>query len=1173
MMQTLELDRVPLSSCHLIEASAGTGKTYTISHLYLRALVSRDLLPEQILVVTFTEAATQELRERIRGLLRQALVEAESGQLSAEIASYCQGLELSLLVRQLQQALQRFDYAAIYTIHGFCQRVLRDFAFECGVPLKRELCTDIAPYVQQQVAQLWREWGERLPASFMLYLYQQQWLPERIVRWCGPLLAKPYVRLLPDEEVVPEVSGLERALELGYQSLVQAWSQVAAEVTTQLLQSPGLNRQKYRLKSVEAWLQALEAWLEGGHWSAMPECLVKFSQQALQQAVKKGQQPVQHRFFVLCDEYLLAYEAWRTGCEQLRVACLRQLLLQLPGRLEVSLREQQLLGFDDLLLQLDGALSGEHAGVLTQALCQQFPVLLIDEFQDTDPLQYGIFRRLFMHPGQTVFLIGDPKQAIYSFRGADIFAYLAARQQVEGQWTLGTNYRSHQALVAGVNDLFSVLERPFWLSGIDYHPVAACGQVQETLQYQGQAVQGLCLQWWGDQDAQDRAWSGARLTQAVAEQCAQQINAWLQAAQQGECLVGERPLRPQDIAVLVRTHQQGLAVKQALQACAVPVVDYAQSSVWHSDQAWEWLQVLAAVAQPMNERRVKTALALPWFGQSLQQLWQYQQDELLWAQWMQQFQQYHQRYLRYGFMAMARQLLQQHGVLARLAQWQDGERRMTNLLHVMELLQQVVEAQPLSPAALLRWLQRQCAQPEMVEDALLRLDSDEARVKIVTIHKSKGLQYPVVLCPFLWEGVSSRATDPGVYHGSGQTLLDLSWPKQARDRVLDESFAERIRLIYVALTRAQYVCVVDWAKVSRQDLVPLAHILYGDQLDTGASLLDLSQWLKQQTAGELGRLLQLRASQASFSVQPPGRGLAEPWSLLESEVDLPGPRHCDITRQGWQLASFSSVVQGQHSSSTARVSQPASSTPSALSAFSFPRGAHVGNGLHDLLEHGVFAEVAEDSWQRLTRGMCQQYHLDPQWQPVLWQWLQRALHQPLPMMGCGLAQLAETACLKEMEFLISVDQLSAQGLATVFSHLRQHLALPDLPERMASLDQPSMYGMLKGFIDLIVCVDGRYYVIDYKSNYLGDRLQDYAAEGMAEAMSHAHYDLQYLIYSVAVRRWLQQRLLDFDPEQHWGGVLYLFLRGMQGDSDYGVFFHRPDEALLQVLDDYLAGRL
>ncbi|PRD14247.1 exodeoxyribonuclease V subunit beta [Pantoea coffeiphila] len=1154
---------LPLHGERLIEASAGTGKTFTIGLLYLRLLLglggesafSRPLSVEEILVVTFTEAATAELRGRIRENIHALRIDCVRGESRNPMlqALIEQIPDLRQAASVLLAAERQMDEAGIFTIHGFCQRMLNLNAFESGMLFEQQLIEDETPLRRRAAADFWRRHCYPLPLPVARVVRQLWDGPEQLLRDLSPWLGgeAPSLKSAPD----PEETLVQRheAIIGQIAALKQAW--LAAGNLFELIDASGIDRRSYNSKHLPNWLNKITQWAQSETLDYdVAKDLERFGQRVLVEKTKKGIAPV-HPLFEQIDTFLAQP---RTLRDLIVARALDE--IRTVTRQEKRLHAQ--LGFDDLLGRFDAALQQPGGDLLAAAVRQRFPVALIDEFQDTDPQQYRIFQTLYVGQADSaLLLIGDPKQAIYAFRGADIFTYMRARAEVSAHYTLETNWRSSPAMVASVNQLFQRHPAPFVFEEIPFIEVSPA-EPNQSLSFSVDGVEQPALKFWlqpGD------GVGVADYQHYMAQQCATEICRWLTAGQQGLALIGKmphlKPLQASDITILVRSRSEAAVMREALNRLAIPSVYLSnRDSVFTTPEAREVLLLLQAVLAPEQERILRSALASSLFGLDALTLDALSRDERAWDELVDEFDRYRQRWLKRGVLPMLRDLMMRRQIAENLLASDSGERRLTDLLHLGELLQEAATALD-SEHALVRWLAQQVVQPDgQVANQQLRLESDRHLVQIVTIHKSKGLQYPLVWLPFV---SNYRAAENGIYHDreTFEALLDLQQDEESARLAEEERLAEDLRLLYVALTRSIYHCSVG-----------IAPLIKGTRKKEGNSDLHhsapgyLIQRGEAADAAMLHALLEeMESDHTALAAVPLTE--AELWQPeVEGQLILSSQQLTRPLRDDWRVTSYSGLQQHGHAAAldllprldVDAAGEAQDSLLPQLTPHTFPRGAAPGTFLHSLFESLDFSAPLDEQWlaERLSAE-----GLDMAWLPTMTEWMQRILQTPLNDSGVSLNQLSPDTCRVELQFYLPISRLlTAEDLDRL---VRQDPLSAGCPP----LDFYQVRGMLKGFIDLVFCWQGKYYLLDYKSNWLGEESSAYTQEAMAQAMQSHRYDLQYQLYSLALHRYLRQRLAGYDYEQHFGGVIYLFLRGLDGtEGSNGIFSTRPQADFVNALD-------
>ena len=1179
MMEKLNPLTMPLNGLHVIEASAGTGKTWTLAALYVRLVLGHGrngatddagLYPPQILVMTFTDAATSELRGRVRERLAQAaryFKDSEAG--ASEADDFLRNLRAEFAPDQwdacahrLDLSAQWMDDAAIFTIHGWSSRMLKTHAFDSASLFQQSRLEDSDKLRLSTVQDYWRTWFYPVPLSQLGALKSVGSDPDALLK-----------NLKGHWSALDNAPGVVLPEARDPQTLILQWGTWNQEFQTReaaartactpeliaLLDGVIADKLLKGYRHDWQWPAKLNGYLHG-------ESIV-----LLNKTDKKSAVTLLNRF----TTKVLIAKGWAGAVDHPAFGHIEALCQHLQSEPDVATEllnhaavhvalayrsakdRQAQFDFSDLLQCLYHALQAQD-GRLAAAIRQQFPVALVDEFQDTDPWQYGALSKIYgasETPYTGLIMIGDPKQAIYSFRGADLNTYLAARGQAQAVHTLSGNFRSTHALVHAVNHVFQSAHQPF--GEIPFESVVACNAKVQALTVAGVPQHALTV--WHQTNAKPprkdifiRQMSELFATQMVK-------------------LLNTRAAVPGDMAVLVRDGTQARGIRQALSQRGVRSVYLSErDSVFATQEAADLWRLMCAVANPRSTQGVRAALATRLWGLHFHELEALFQDEEAWDTLVEQFHGWQSVWQSQGFLPMLHRVLHDQSIPGRMLDGSDvnadGERRLTNLMHLGDLLQ-TMGASLQGEAALIRYLAQQIQNPKSSGDtAQLRLESDANLVQVITIHKSKGLQYPLVFLPFV----------------STFTAEKQDSPRDDADRL-----AEDIRLLYVAMTRAEKALWVGLAEVQ------------GDVEGAAAQPKSaVSTLLQRKSPGDLVQRLQTWADCKDIVIAPALQPDASRFiPEMTRKVWKPGllPQRSLVSR--WWTASFSALTRD--------LGAPAASTPmlasdrdariddaqidssakdaaaaeevvpgaNAVMAFNgFPAGSSYGTLLHDLLEwqfergwpiaDGSAPMAASREWFALLQRKALRLKLDAAQMVLLDGWVRQtaqaslALASPFgtarPLVLCTLNRRNAWA---EMAFTLPVHPLSAHRIDTLIC---QHL-FPG--QKREALQPMQLEGMLIGFMDLVLEHEGRYFVLDYKSN----RLPSYGADALQGAILAHRYDVQYTLYVLALHRLLKSRIADYDYEQHLGGAIYWFLRGLD-QAGSGLFLDRPPKALIESLD-------
>ena len=1214
-MQQLNPISIPLNAVSLIEASAGTGKTYTMGSLYLRLLLQAGenafpyaLNVEQILVVTFTEMATEELKRKIRERIYDAKQKLTAYQQTQDSAVFGQDdflrelvstiTDLPLAIQRLTLAEQNMDLAAIYTIHGFCRRMLMQYAFNSGIHFNLELSGEEDELLLRLAQKIWREYFYSQPYAVVEFIQKNLVSPSNIVtkikKFAGTELKLPEKR--PHffegtfEEFLSKIDDYFHDIEDKEQKLKKLWKDKSQEIRDLIdaeLQKAipkdhkKINPSSFRKDHKSKWFTLMNKWAEEPE-APQPDCLKKFRQSEInKQAGSKCEEFLTHVVFEEIDEL-----------HQWQVSFVKAPMFHFLKELNTQLAEYKLnhseKSFYDLLRLLKEALCHSNNTEFAQLIRYQYPFAMIDEFQDTDAVQYQIFSKVYVElqrlepvTDSGFIMIGDPKQAIYKFRGADIFTYFKAADEAQQRFNLGKNYRSHQDVVQCVNHLFDFTEQPpFLYDKIQFLPVSA---KDDHPQFWLNGEVEPAVRFYVDE---------ASVKENMAKACAVSIQHWLQSAVENTADFRsdekgiEKKLKPESIAVLVRSRKEADLVKNALRRLGIASVFLSENSnVFDSNAAKDLLLILMACLNPFSERNILNAVATAIFAQTAADIQRIRLDENRWEYWVEKFIHYQKTWQKQGVLVMLHQLFLQEKITEKLYPTVEGKRLVTDLLHLAELLQEAATLNE-SEAALLRWFEKQIQGEDRQKEQQVRLESELQLVKIVTIHKSKGLEYDLVWLPFVGYAPKTGSEHISTYYDQKRKAVLWDIDGSHEKDVKQEDFAEQLRLLYVALTRAKYQLNIGVPKTFEEKWSALLYVLTQGEIQTN----------EKPTAYDslplLEKLVQ-RAPQGSVQISETTalKALDAPMQS-ETQTPLNAATFTGHIEQNWTVTSFSAIeaihqnkkyykeqlvaesavafepvfdggkdydFNEQATETMAESVSHESAYPFGYSPFDFPHGIKIGTALHRFLEKYDFSQpLNEEKVQKL----CQWLQLDETWLPSLQQWMNAILDTPLSAdePTLKLNNLSRQQCVKEMQFYLKLNRVF--DVSAFNRALQKHHHLPS-----EALQFDAIKGMLRGFMDLVFCHNGKYYLVDYKSNFLGVEPQDYVGKSLEQAMLANHYDWQYLFYTLALHRYLQQRDANYDYKTHFGGVFYCFLRGMNGENQDGVFFDKPDYALIQALEN------
>ena len=1146
--QILNSVTVPLAGINLVEAAAGTGKTYNIQNLVARLILEQSLAIEEIVVLSFTNEAAAELGKRIRNVLDDmaAVLEdippADPAQALSlldhdrEIHPERQDPERLKLIRT---ALRDFDLANISTINGFCQKLLSRFAFESNLTFNAALESD----PQRIVVELLEDWMRN---KFYGGDLQQGALISALISQSEIAGLKNYI--LDFNLTIPESPVVDLKTELD--KLIG--------IDEKLSEISGFSEDMFNKRSkCRRYLKKFTGAIADRDYVTILELADVFSPEAVISAALKSYNgevtaAVERTFFF--RQCVNVAEARTYAVANLKSEAIRFVRRRF-AELE---RKGNFMTFSDQIRLVDEALQSS-SGLKTK-LQEKFKAGIIDEFQDTDAMQYRIFRELFDRPECCVFLVGDPRQAIYRFRGGDINAYLRAKSEISRSgnvYRLSTNYRSSVKMVSAVNAVFAHRDKPFGNVDIDFPELAARPpeKAPELLCNALPAERALIRHY-------STHGNFARLYSACVCRIGQLIS-----PDSVEQLPDASPITAGDIAVLMRSNAECVQMQSLLESCNIPAVCLKSGDVYADMEAYALYQVLHAALTPDDHKKVSTALAGFLCGVPLAELdVQTGRGSAKFTAYLEIFRKMNQLWYQQSFAAMFEYFLNAFNVRETLASRSDGERRLTNLLHLGELLHVDSDSSRMPPVVLTEnfgdLIARSSDPLYHDEEHEELMSSSDSAVRIMTIHASKGLQFPVVMLPGLQRLTVSAGKLDGVFFNGESRELNLTGDPDKKFNESREVLEEKIRLIYVALTRAEYRC----------------------ETFESAEVPD-SVW-----SNMIIPLLQELPSVPLDSDQPCPMPQVKELELLE-EI----PEIADIYPK-WQLISYSALtrdvsakVPGDGATPVDHDEKREAQIPektvekSGFSPFTLPGGAGFGTALHEIFERVDFAGTEPDflapALTLLKRSGNQELCRSPGYPEAVASWLYGIFHSPLTDADgedFTLSMIPEKDRVVEMEFYCDIKAFDLRKLQIVLEeYIAQEIGQVKWPENWDKLFDG---GILNGFIDLVFRRNGKYYIVDWKSNILSGKVENFLPEKLPDAMGHSFYFLQYLFYQAALVRYLRHCnngvFGESEYEKMAGGIYYLFVRGV--DPRYpqrGVFRNRPPWQVIQALEELICSQM
>ena len=1153
----------------LLEASAGTGKTYALARIVLRLIAEQGVEISRILVVTFTTAATEELKGRIRELLvltLKSLQENDTNITDETILQLGQTEQKRFeSIRRIRLAITCFDEAIIETIHGFCSRVLTENSLETAALFEAQLDHASDDLVVEAMHEFWRC---RLAGAHPVVTAAAsvaQFKPDEMIKFYRSLPATRDYKFGFGCSI--DLNNTQEQLVTSYDQLRDAWLNKRSEYLLFIERCVAKNIRAFKNSSFYA--DVFDQMFKNEAVSPLGLKALEYVQ-AFKLKVRKEFEEESKPVFSRCAEVF--FEQLQQFGAFLRLESASFLDQKIKRWKEV----RAILSFDDLLsLTAEAVESKSDAGQsIRNTLRKSFDAALIDEFQDTDPVQFHIFRKLFAETNKHwLYLIGDPKQSIYRFRGADLEAYFSfARETGASVFSLDKNFRTTSSLVCGINAFLSApKDSPFHHPQLPFNPVSPNlggeADQEKTFSFGGNILAPFKIR-------QLEVLGDNKINQTDAREAIRidMANEIFRLLENGR--IGDHRINSGDIAVLVRSNSEAKEVWDYFRSRGLPAVVFTDLSLFETDEAKELAWVLQGLADAHDDRAIRRALATGLLGKKTSDFEHWIDNPELWDDWVGKFREFRMVWRDQGIYIALRKLFRETGAISQNLSRPDGERQVTNFLHLAEVLHQVTSEKPMSPSSLVIWLRAKMEEKDRSkEEFQVRLESESDKIRILTIHKSKGLEYPITFIPDLGFSSTPRKGTFTYHSANGDLVVDL------RELACEESLAlgrleerrEDARLLYVALTRASSCCYLyhpPFASTEEEQSSAQGFIL--NQIKQSVSEGSMQIWIDQSDLDNSisHEMLSLPVSALkTSSLELTVRSQTERGPLVSAQ--FPSGRSIPSSNR---IDSFSSLTKqvdfnGADFDSADSITQLYEKVEKeADSIFEFPAGAHAGNFMHDIFEHLEFDHP--NSWSALIEQKLIRHQFDPvRWFKPIEKMVKQVMEAEL-FPGFCLGHLSTSDRMEEMEFLFPSNSNKLGKLVGSLpqdSSLYQYLC--GVSE--SNWSRGGLDGFLTGKIDLVFRHDRRFYILDWKSNRLNGETDGFGQAAIEEEMFSHHYTLQYHIYILALHLHLRARVEAYSYDEHFGGVYYLFTRGIRACSNQGIFQERPSFEVIKILEEFL----
>jgi exodeoxyribonuclease V beta subunit len=1209
-MNTLEFD--PFKICleelkglNFIEASAGTGKTFCIENIFVRFLLDgypsvlhenyENINIREILVVTFTNAATKELKSRIYKRIEEANDYLNSESIIEDsydpLINYLKVKERDEkwkenAKRSIKLALLDFDEVNVFTIHSFCERILTENAFESGKSFSREINFDENKYIETAVEDFWRENVFILPAEVYSKLKDMSEHKDvksfRIDLDVFKSLASNMVKIigLESTNILPEIENCSNK-----ETLFNKIKEVKGDKTVikndyekEKIYIHNVINNEFDGDSASNIINTLDNYF-------YDEDRICYDEEKLVDLCEIH--PVFERIKKLNNRSGdLVKSIDKDSIIYLRL----KLLNNINKKIKQLKYKDKKITFTNQLIDLYEALQKKDSNNLLRKVKDRYKIAMIDEFQDTDQIQYDILKEIFIkkindYDDKTIFFIGDPKQSIYKFRGVDIFVYLNAKKEAGTKiYTLIKNYRSSKKLISAFNVIFTNLKKPFIFDGIDYYELASG---KEKFKTEG-LVENIEIKY-----PNEEINKSAGANEAVCKDIVCEITKLLNS----NILINSRALKADDISIMVYSNKEIDLLRGYLNRYGIPTVASSNKSVFDTEEAEELKKFLIAVSNPVNATALLASLTTSLFTKTAEDIYKLRMKEKEMTDLINEFLEYQRIWQNNGVFNMVTKLIQRNKLKEEFINRPGGSRKLVNFMHLTELLHKASNLGINKMYETIKWLDdAKNNSSSSIDEYLLRLESDDNAIHITTIHKSKGLEYPIVFFPFFWKEVKADSVDNAtVFHKGNKIYLDVGSKNidENSQKSALEKLAEDIRLFYVAITRAACKCYIYYyynaSRSGGHNTRPSAmHYIfhYGRYYDTINDVKEIKNHLKEELNSYTARIEDLKSLASS----------ASDGSIVVNEMNQDVPQTCEInkevlseelinrkdvkivTRPSYLVESYSHLVAQVHYNEEIykfdelynkeeimidKVNAQAEEDEEKINIFNFPAGAKAGSNFHKIMESLDFTLPKDRIFDVVKTDLSNVY--SETYLSILADKIDDILKTNIGTF-CGenlyLKDIDNSNKYAEVDFYLHLNDLKLfkDRLLKYFKHKN----LNNFEQALEKLTFASIEGYLNGFIDLIFIHNKKYYIVDWKFNHLGNSYNDYSQENLLKVITNANYYLQYYIYLLALYEYLKYRIKNFNTH-YIGGIFYIFVRGVQKENtSTGIYYDKPIDFLKDI---------
>lgn len=1148
-MHALNIFDLPLNGKVLIESSAGTGKTFTIIMVCLRLILGintkyiykKPLSIKKILILTYTHYGSLEIKkklyEKINILLISCIKKKCLDNTLLKIFKKINNFKKSIKI--LLKTKTQINNTSIFTIHVFCKKILDMHTLEFKIPLKYKLLENKLILYKQSVINFWRKYFYKLDFNITKYILYKIKTPDNLFKIIAPWLDGQFPKFL-NKPIKKESILLEKFKEIIniINNIKIEWNNKKNEIISIILSSK-INKRIYNKRNLSIWCNKITDWVNEINTTEFSPKSLKYFRKNIIDKDKQIKYIHKYKIFNLIENFFKKKKILYNYIISFALIKTRKIINK-------EKKYKNIICFDDLINIINKSIKNKNFKEISKEISKKYPVTIIDEFQDTDYSQFKIFDNIYKKKNIfTLLLVGDPKQSIYDFRNADIFSYIKITSKIKKKIKLLTNWRSSYNTINGINKLFSKVNQPFILNDIKYIPSKYNTKNSNLSFILHDKIQPAINIWYTKK--QENNSTNDKIT--IAKKCAYKICSWLNYSKINKATITNKnnvslPICKSDITILVNNSNEAKIICKVFEKNNLSTLYISKkNNIYSTKEAKDILTILKTIIHPEDINKLKNSLITNLIKVKMLEIKQIKINEKKHYKFIKIFKYYSEIWKKFGIISLFNIMLVNFNLVQKNNILNNNEQKIINILHIGELLHKVYYKIK-DENNLVNYLEQKILNNKKTnKNEQIRYNNLDNKIKVMTIHQAKGLEFPIVWIPFI---LGENKFNKNIYHNRNNFKKTFTCKKNIL--MEEELLSERIRKFYVAITRSIYNCnvVIKLTKLNKEtDLKKKNELNHLINKKTNNFKKYLMKFKKEFKNNEIIVNHFKTKKNIYLDNKKQVKKLKKIYYLTRILNNIP------------KINSFSSIKKQKPNFFNSYIKNKISKN-NILTPHTFPKGKYYGKFLHKILENINFNKQINFNFIKYE---IKNIELNEKWTPIIINWLKTILNKPLNNKNICLSNITENEYKKEITFHIKIKKYITKKL---FNKIIQNYDCISAQAPLISFNKLS--GILTGAIDMIFCWKNKYYIIDYKSNWLGENKNSYSNKKIINIIINNRYDIQYQIYSLALHKYLKMKIKNYKFKKNFGGVFYLFIRGINNENKNGIFFKKINVKFINKLN-------